>query len=249
MKPPQENAEVGARPGGKWAFRVNGWFIQVDGVAPADLNQPDALPAKAVVDTAPAVVPRPISKFDRVIHRHAAAQGLDWRLIAALIFEESRFVPDSQSAAGAYGLMQIRPIAAADVGSQRFKTPEDNIETGVRYLKRLEAIFKSARGRDRLALVLAAYNMGPGHVRDAQALAHRFGYNPSCWDDSMDLMLPLLEEPIYFRSLPNGYAEGQQTVNYVNRILSRYERYKAQAGEWPAFSKTASDGQAASANG
>jgi soluble lytic murein transglycosylase-like protein len=250
VKPPQQKAEAGSRPGNKWAFRVNGWFIQVDGVVPADPDQPRLAPPMAPAEAAaPNIAPHPISRFDRVIHRHAAEQGLDWRLVAALIFEESRFVPDRQSTAGAYGLMQIRPIAAADVGSERFKTPDDNIKTGIRYLKRLEKIFNRAHGRDRLALVLAAYNMGPGHVHDAQALARRFGYDPYCWDDSMDLMLPLLQAPTYFESLPNGYADGQETVTYVTRILNRYERYKAQTDEWPAFSKTTSDGQAASANG
>jgi len=173
---------------------------------------------------------------------------VDWRLVAALIFEESGFDPESRSEAGAYGLMQIRPIAAADVGATRFASPDDNIKTGVLYLKRLETMFAESQGRDQLALVLAAYNAGPGHVHDAQSLARRLGYDPNRWENSMDLILPLLEDSSFNEGLTNGYAQGRLTVNYVNRTLERYERYKTQAGEWPAFGR-ARDAQAASANG
>ena len=69
------------------------------------------------------------------------------------------------------------------------------MRTGVRYLQRLEREYATAPERDRLALMLAAYNMGIGHVRDAQALARRFGYDPMRWDGSMDVMVSLLEEP------------------------------------------------------
>jgi membrane-bound lytic murein transglycosylase F len=120
--------------------------------------------------------------------------------------------------------MQVRDIAAREVDAEAYFSPEANVRTGVRYLERLADMFRAASGRDRLALMLAAYNMGPAHVGDAQELARRFGYSPLRWDDSMDLVLPLLEQPAFYEGLPNGYAQGRATVGYVNRVLDRYAR-------------------------
>lgn len=244
--PARRGAAVPAPGEEQWALRVDGWVIHVDRGAVAVPRPAVETPAEAT----PAAVrlqPLWISSYDPVIRHHAAAEGVDWRLVAALMYEESRFVADSVSPVGAYGLMQIMPIAAADVGAEAFHAPDDNIRTGVRYLKRLEQIFHEARGRDRLALVLAAYNAGPGHVQDAQTLARRFGYDPHRWENSMNMMMPLLEDPAYYQALPSGYADGQATVTYVERILIRYERYKVQAGGGPV----AGDGedQAAGASG
>jgi soluble lytic murein transglycosylase-like protein len=205
----------------RWSVRPNEWFISVDGIEVA--VPVDAQPSPARPPAAPALGPLP---YDGLIVRHAAEHGLDWRLLAALIFEESRFDADAVSPAGAYGLMQVRPIAAAAVGSTKFVAPAHNIETGARYLRQLGDLFARARGRDHLALVLAAYNAGPGHVRDAQALARRFGYDPLHWSGAMERILPLLEYPVVYAQLPKGFARGRTTVAYVNRVLARYDDYR-----------------------
>jgi soluble lytic murein transglycosylase-like protein len=217
---------VAVLPGPRdWSLRTNGWYIRVDG---AEIALPSFAEMTAARPHASLAVS--ISPFDRLIVHHAKAEGFDWRLVAALIFEESRFNPDSRSDKGAVGLMQVRPIAAEAVGASRFKAPDDNVKTGVRYLRQLDGMFQEARGRDRLSLVLAAYNMGPGHVRDAQGLARRFGYDPNRWDDAMELMLPLLEQPQIYKQLPNGFAKGHDTVGYVQRTLERYRRYQRETG-------------------
>src|SRR5574337_1064349 len=166
------------RPG-MWSLRAGGWYIRVDG---AEVP----VPALADLTAAPphARLAISISPFDRLIAHHAEAEGFDWRLIAALIFEESGFNPLSRSEKGAVGLMQVRPTAAESVGADRFETPADNVQTGVRYLRQLDAMFHAVAGRERLPIVLAAYNTGPGHVRDAQILARRFGYDPNRWDSA-----------------------------------------------------------------
>lgn len=215
------------------AVRVDGWIIEVDQVAAIETEPPaEVLPRVAVVRRSPGAT---ISNWDRLIHHHAAAEGLDWRLIAALIFEESRFKSDSVSPKGAVGLMQVRPVAAEDVGETFFREPADNIRTGIRYLKRLDGMFAAAAGRDRLAIVLAAYNMGPAHVQDAQLLARQYGFDPHRWDNALALMLPLLEDSDFHRRLPAGYAQGRATVTYVERILTRFERYKAEADAVPGL--------------
>ena len=233
--PPQEHASV------PWSLRTGGWYIRVDAAdveIPSFSEQTAARPERSA---------ETISPFDHLIEHHAKAEGFDWRLIAALIFEESRFQPASRSDRGAYGLMQVRPIAAQAVGAERFEAPWDNVQTGVRYLRQLDGLFREARGRDRLRLVLAAYNVGPGHVRDAQLLARRFGYDPNRWEGNIALMLPLLEDPTLCEFLPNGYAKGQQALRYVQRILDRFQRYKEQVPT--ADAGTMSPAIAASANG
>ncbi len=246
-------SSVGER---RWSLRANGWYIRVDG---AEVDVPSlAEQTQPAARRPPAAGPQSLSPYDRLIVRHARALGLDWRLVAALIYEESRFIPDAVSDKGAYGLMQVRPSAAASVGSEHFKAPADNIRTGARYLKQLSEMFGDAHGRDHLALVLAAYNMGPGHLRDAQQLARRFRYDPDVWHGSMDLVLPLLEQMPYCDTrrdvLPNGCAQGSATVAYVDRVLKRYDAYRRRFGatrsdldESGASSGDAA--QAASANG
>jgi soluble lytic murein transglycosylase-like protein len=214
-------AEARAARPGTWSLRADGWYIRVDGAEvpiPSLTEQTASRPRASLGIT--------ISPFDRLIAHHAKAQGFDWRLIAALIFEESHFDPASRSDKGAVGLMQVRPVAAEAVGATEFETPADNVQTGVQYLRQLDEEFHAAQGRDRLAIILAAYNAGPGHVRDAQTLARAFGYDPNRWQDALELMLPLLEQAAVYQQLPNGYAKGNETVAYVHRVLQRYDHYK-----------------------
>jgi len=224
-----------------WLLRTSGWYIRVDGteiVIPTVAEQTAAPPRASLALT--------LSPFDRLIVHHANAEGFDWRLIAAVIFEESRFDPSSHSDKGAVGLMQVRPIAAEAVGAERFKAPDDNVKTGVRYLRQLDEMFHDAPAADRLGLVLAAYNVGPGHVRDAQLLARRFGYDPNRWEDGIDLMLPLLEEPAIYQELQNGFAHGGDTVAYVQRVLERFQRYKREVPAHAAEAVSSSATEAAS---
>jgi membrane-bound lytic murein transglycosylase F len=167
-----------------------------------------------------------LSSYDQMIARYAAAAGLDWRFVSAVVYEESRFDAASRSSAGAVGLMQVMPAAAEDVGELHFQEPEENVRTGVRYLQRLWREYAAAPERDRLALMLAAYNMGMGHVQDAQGLAQRFGYNPLRWDGAMDVMVSLLEEPQIAAEMRHGFAQGSAVVAYVERILTRYASYR-----------------------
>lgn len=166
-----------------------------------------------------------LSRYDRLIAHHAEEAGFDWRFVAALIFQESRFNHESVSGAGAYGLMQLMPIAAQDIGVKDYSQPAKNIEAGVKYLKVLARQFPDGRVEDRFALVLASYFLGPGHLEDAQRLARVLGYDPDCWEDSMERVLPLLEKARYYRRAQYGAAQGKQAVRYVNSIKKRYLLY------------------------
>lgn len=176
------------------------------------------------------LVPPPVqlSEFDSLIAKHAGSAGMDWRLVAALITEESAFDAAAVSPRGARGLMQLMPFIADGVAVTDLHEPEINILAGIRYLQRLSVMFPRAQGESRLAIVLAAYLLGPGHVFDARRLASDLGLDPDVWTESLDQAIPLLENPTFFRGTRFGFAQGRHAVRYVNRILRRYELYKQQ---------------------
>ncbi len=165
-----------------------------------------------------------ISRYDRIIARYAEDTGFDWRFVAALIYEESRFDNSRVSSAGAQGLMQLMPFTAQLVGIKNYQDPHANIEAGVRYLSFLSRQFQEGRPHDRLALILASYVMGSGHVGDAQRIAQVRGFDPDCWTD-MEQILPLLEDPQHHSKTLYGYGQGNEAVRYANAILRRYEIY------------------------
>lgn len=193
--------------------------------------------------------PKQISRYDRVIARYAEDAGFDWRFVAALIFEESRFDNRRVSSAGAHGLMQVMPLTAQLVGVKNYQDPHANIEAGVKYLSFLSRQFQDGRPDDRLALILASYVMGLGHVEDAQRIAQMRGFDPDCWAD-MEQILPLLEDPQHHSKTLYGYGQGNEAVRYANAILRRYEGYARDiARDFPAEEEvpTVPESQAASA--
>lgn len=197
------------------------------------------------------LISKGLTRYDRLIARHAEEAGFDWRFIAALIFEESRFNHDRVSEAGAYGLMQIMPIAAQNIGVKDYSQPATNIEAGIKYLRVLARQFPDGQPRDRLAFVLASYVMGIGHVEDARRLARTLGYDPDCWQDSMERVLPLLEKPRYYRQTQYGSAQGREALRYVTAILKRYTLYSQYVARELPERRTRAKGlrQAASAAG
>ena len=166
-----------------------------------------------------------LSRYDPLIAQYAELAGFDWRLIAALIFEESRFDPKRRSPRDAYGLMQVREVAAREVGVKDFYTPHGNLEAGTKYLQFLLRQFSDGRTQDRLALALSGYLLGPSRVRVAQRLAHALGYDPYCWKDSVESVFPLLEDAEYYQQINASFIPGGEAVRYVNAILQRYELY------------------------
>ena len=105
-----------------------------------------------------------LPRYKGLIRAAADANHIDWRLIAAQIYQESHWDPQARSHAGAYGLMQLTEATARSLGVGNILDPEENIRAGVRYLKNLYAFFDQARGQDRLFLALAAYNWGMGNL-------------------------------------------------------------------------------------
>ena len=171
-----------------------------------------------------------LSRWDPVIKRYSDSIQWDWRLLASIIYQESRFYADTTSWAGAYGLMQIMPTTAKHYGIDRKSSPEKNIEAGVKYLKWLDGIFteKVEYPVERYKFVLASYNAGLGHILDARALAVKYNKDPMVWTGSVDGFILKKSNPRYYLDpvVKYGYCRGEEVFNYVEQIFARYEDYK-----------------------
>lgn len=168
----------------------------------------------------------PLSPYDDFIKNAAKQYGFDWRLICAQLYQESRFDPDAVSWTGAQGLMQLLPTTAGEMGYRHLKRPENGIEAGVKYLDWLRDQWGDTLFEDQALLFsLASYNVGLGHVLDAQQLAQEKGLNPSLWFDHVEKAMLLLSKPYYANRAEYGYCRGQETVSYVREIQDRYDAY------------------------
>ena len=171
-----------------------------------------------------------ISHYDGFFQRYASTIRWDWRLLAAQCYQESTFDPKARSWAGACGLMQIMPGTADHLGLSRANIydPEQNIAAAVRYLAELERNFSDIREHsERTKFVLAAYNGGHFHIRDAMALARKNGRNTNSWREVESFVLGL-SQPQYYNDpvVKNGYMRGSETVDYVRKIHERWNGYR-----------------------
>jgi membrane-bound lytic murein transglycosylase F len=171
-----------------------------------------------------------ISQWDNMIKSASTRINWDWRLLASLICQESRFDPDVESRVGAYGLMQIMPVTGKNYGIDITASPSDNIKAGTMYINRLQSIFgsKITDPQERIKFILASYNAGPGHVLDAMKLAGKNGMNPEKWEGNVAVWLLKKSEPKYFNDsvVKNGYFRGTESVNFVTEVLGRYDHYR-----------------------
>lgn len=180
-----------------------------------------------------------ISHYDKLFMTYAPQARLDWRLMAAQCYQESTFDPKAHSWAGACGLMQIMPRTADHLGLPRNKMydPEANIAAAGKYLQELSGYFNDIRDRkERINFVLASYNGGYHHIRDAMALTQKNGRNPQRWREVAVYVLKL-REPEFYQDpvVKHGYMRGNETVDYVEKIQQRYDQYRgvARAGSLP----------------
>ena len=168
-----------------------------------------------------------LSPWDPLFRLAGYAHGFDWRLLAALAFAESGYDPWEVSPAGAVGLLQLMPATAASWGVEDPFDPRQNVTAGARHLRWIYDLYRGVPDPDRLAFALAAYNMGIGHLADARALAAQRGLDPDRWRGHVAEVLPLLENPAIYRSLPHGKARGAVTRRYVEHVLALYHRFTA----------------------
>ncbi len=170
-----------------------------------------------------------ISRYDDLIRQYADSIRWDWRMLASLVYQESRFEPDAGSWAGAKGLMQLMPAIAGDLGVKDRLDPKQSIRGGTRYLERLWNRFESVPDSlQRLKFTMAAYNCGYYHVVDARKLAAERDINPDRWDDEVEEMILALSYPKNYNHpvVQYGYVRGIEPYTYVRQIFERYDHYR-----------------------
>ena len=167
-----------------------------------------------------------LSPYDEIVKKFADEYGFDWRMVVAQMYQESRFHQRAQSFAGARGLMQIMPVTAIELGIKDLDDPEAAIHAGIRYLDWVRDRFEPQLAvQDRMWFTLAAYNAGPGHVRDARRLAREIGLNPNRWFENVEKAMLLLSSVEYSSNARHGYCRCGEPVAYVRQIRERYNAY------------------------
>jgi len=169
--------------------------------------------------------------------QQAAAQSrIDWRLLAAIGYQESKWDPVAESDDGALGVMMLMSQTAAAMGVKDRTNPQQSIFAGARYLAQVrERIPDRIPEPDRTWFTVAAYNVGFGHLEDARIIAQTLGKNPDSWAD-VRMQLPLLAQQRWYTRVKRGYARGWEPVQFVDRIQRYLRLLEWQPGEDIAMS-------------
>jgi membrane-bound lytic murein transglycosylase F len=164
-----------------------------------------------------------LPRFRPLFEQVGADLEFDWRLLAAMSYQESHWNPEAVSRTGVRGLMMLTLPTAGQLGVTDREDPEQSVSGGARYLQSLaDRLPERIENPDRLWLALAAYNIGLGHLEDARILTERQGGDPDRWVDVRE-RLPLLTQRRYFSQTRFGYARGYEAVSYVENIRTFYE--------------------------
>ncbi|GAD75456.1 membrane-bound lytic murein transglycosylase MltF [Vibrio azureus] len=151
------------------------------------------------------------------------SEEFDWRLIAALAYQESHWDPKAKSPTGVRGMMMLTLPTAKSVGVTDRLDPEQAIRGGVEYLRRIVArVPDSINQHEKIWFALASYNIGYGHMMDARRLTKSQGGDPNAWADVKE-RLPLLRQKRYYSQTRYGYARGDEARNYVENIRRYYQ--------------------------
>ncbi len=171
-----------------------------------------------------------LSAYDDLIKKYSKNIGWDWRLLASLIYQESRFVTDVNSHKGAHGLMQLMPVTALNFGYEDVSNPETNIQAGTAYLRYLDEHIGKIDGIDedeRVKFILASYNAGLARiVEDCRTYTGVLNKDPNIWVNVANT-IPLLSYPEHYTNdaISYGRFRGKETLRFVEEIMERYHHY------------------------
>jgi len=181
-----------------------------------DVDRFDYIQARVFIDDIQERLPQYRHWF-----KEAASQvGVDWRLLAAIGYQESHWVPTATSPTGVRGLMMLTEETARGLNIPDRLDPRDSIFGGAQYFLRVRNQIPSRiLEPDRTWMTLAAYNVGLGHLEDARILTQMHGKNPDSWDDVRE-HLPLLTQTKWYTQVKRGYARGWEPVRFVENIRS-----------------------------
>jgi len=185
-------------------------------------NRLDKLDAATFIANINSVLPR----FQHMFEEASTLTGEDWRLIAALAYQESQWDPLATSYTNVRGMMMLTGDTADRMEVDNRLDARESILAGSKYLQLLkEQMPNRIPEPDRTWLALAAYNQGYSHLEDARILTKRAGLNPDSWSDVKKWM-PQLGRPNFYKTLKHGYARGGEAVIMVESIRSYYDMLK-----------------------
>ncbi|WP_163558619.1 membrane-bound lytic murein transglycosylase MltF [Halomonas sp. NO4] len=164
-----------------------------------------------------------LPEYEALFREAARDTGFDWKLLAAVGYQESHWDPEATSPTGVRGLMMLTLPTAGELGVDDRLDPAQSIDGGARYLLSLKSrLPESIQGEDRLYMAMAAYNVGLGHLYDARRIAEMRGGDPDRWAHVREA-LPLLQQREWHSQTRHGYARGGEPVIYVRNIRRYYE--------------------------
>lgn len=164
-----------------------------------------------------------LPKYEETYRKYAEQYETDWRLMAAMGYQESHWRPNAVSPTGVRGLMMLTQVTAKEMGIKNRLDPLQSIKGGVKYFTRIhKRIPDSVPEPDRTWFALASYNVGLGHLEDARVLTEKGGKDPNKWADVKEF-LPLLQQKKYYSQTRYGYARGTEPVIYVQNIRRYYD--------------------------
>jgi membrane-bound lytic murein transglycosylase F len=170
-----------------------------------------------------------ISPYDALFKKHEKLPLITWTLLASMAYQESRFDHSAESWAGAQGLMQVMPATGVAMGFPDISTPEKNLRAGIKFLEFVHRYYwKDMQDTsEMIKFMLASYNAGPGHVKDAQRLAGMLGLDSLKWDDNVAVAIRKLSNPEYYYrpEIKHGYCRGDEPFFYVKEIVDRKRMY------------------------
>ncbi len=165
-------------------------------------------------------------KYKELIVQESQKYGFDWRLVAAVVYQESHFNPNARSFTNVRGIMQVTQSTAQEMGISNRLNPNQSIKAGIKYLDRMYQRFSHIEDEyQRMLFALASYNTGYGHVQDALIIAKEKGYDTQTWQ-ALKSTLPLLSKASYYKKTKHGYARGWEPVQYVEKILTYFDSLK-----------------------
>ena len=212
------------------------------------IAQFDYVDSRAYLDAVENILPQYQPLFEKY------KGELDWRLLAAVAYQESHWNPDATSPTGVRGMMMLTKDTAERMKIDDRTDPEQSIKAGSDYLHWLIAQMPdSIPQEDRIWYALTAYNMGLGHVVDLRRLTKKLGANPDNWLDVKN-NLPLLSEKRHYNGLKYGYARGYEAYQYVENIrrymnsIVNYHRVKENQNRFEQGKDASRDNQDAVKN-
>jgi membrane-bound lytic murein transglycosylase F len=169
-----------------------------------------------------------LTPYDKVLKKYGKIYGIDWRLVAALIYNESKFNVNAISSKGAFGIIQIMPETADIYGISSQSSIDEQIKISFKILNNYKITLKPFfnNEKDLYKAMIASYNLGLGHILDAINLAIKYDREIFNWEQVSRWLMNKAQKKYYTDPIVrNGYCNGRLTVYFVNIVYDTYENY------------------------